>query len=274
MASPIQELLNKILAATYGVEVRDAIHDSIKQCYDDVESGTTLAQTAAEEAQTAANNANLKATLAEEKATAAQEAAEAAQAAAEAAKSASGDITVSNDSLSELITSTREAKEACEEQTRSMTKLAIQVEGLKTETDQARAAAIEAANWANAARSGVETNLEKANIKLASFDSASSTMSITLSSVSTAINNANEATTSANQAANSANTAARAANEAAERANKTDSAYTAQRADQAASAATAASEAAQEAAEKATYAAEHCGTFEIKNKTLYLKNPG
>ena len=34
--SQIQTNLNKIKTAVYGVEVRDAIHDSIEQCYDDV----------------------------------------------------------------------------------------------------------------------------------------------------------------------------------------------------------------------------------------------
>lgn len=36
MASSIQQFLNKILSSRYGKDVRQAIHDSIEQCYDDV----------------------------------------------------------------------------------------------------------------------------------------------------------------------------------------------------------------------------------------------
>ena len=36
MASNIQQFLNKILSSRYGKDVRQAIHDSIEQCYDDV----------------------------------------------------------------------------------------------------------------------------------------------------------------------------------------------------------------------------------------------
>ena len=75
MASRIQELLNEILSAVYGVEVRDAIHDSIKQCYDDVTTAKTLADDAAADANAsastanaAANNANTMATLEKTKA--------------------------------------------------------------------------------------------------------------------------------------------------------------------------------------------------------------
>ena len=38
MASSIQQLLNKILSSRYGKDVRQAIYDSISQCYDDVNS--------------------------------------------------------------------------------------------------------------------------------------------------------------------------------------------------------------------------------------------
>ena len=41
--SQIQTNLNKIKTAVYGVEVRDAIHDSIEQCYDDVSTAKTKA---------------------------------------------------------------------------------------------------------------------------------------------------------------------------------------------------------------------------------------
>ena len=46
MAGKIAEFLDKIKNAVYGVEVRDAIHDSIKECYDDVSTSKTLADKA------------------------------------------------------------------------------------------------------------------------------------------------------------------------------------------------------------------------------------
>lgn len=51
--SDISDLLAQILSATYGKEVRGAIHDSIEQCYDDVQQGVTQADSAASRADTA-----------------------------------------------------------------------------------------------------------------------------------------------------------------------------------------------------------------------------
>lgn len=45
--SKISEYLKKIKEAVYGYEVRDAIHDSIEQCYSDVTTAKTLANEAA-----------------------------------------------------------------------------------------------------------------------------------------------------------------------------------------------------------------------------------
>ena len=63
--SQIQTNLNKIKTAVYGVEVRDAIHDSIEQCYDDVSAAKTKADNATTVANAAASNANAKAAVAE-----------------------------------------------------------------------------------------------------------------------------------------------------------------------------------------------------------------
>lgn len=71
MAGRIQEFLEKIKNAVYGVEVRDAIHDSIKECYDDVTVSKTLADRAAEDAASAANAANTAKTNANDAASAA-----------------------------------------------------------------------------------------------------------------------------------------------------------------------------------------------------------
>lgn len=48
MANKISEFLSKIKNAVYGIEVRDAIHDSILQCYSDVTASKTIADDAAE----------------------------------------------------------------------------------------------------------------------------------------------------------------------------------------------------------------------------------
>ena len=58
MPRTISELLADIKKAIYGKDVRDAIHDSIKQCYTDVTTSKTVADDAATKAQTAAANAN------------------------------------------------------------------------------------------------------------------------------------------------------------------------------------------------------------------------
>lgn len=52
----IQQNLALIQSAVYGKDVRDAIHDSIEQCYNDV-SSAAIAAAAANTATTAANNA-------------------------------------------------------------------------------------------------------------------------------------------------------------------------------------------------------------------------
>lgn len=51
MPKTIDQNLQAIMDATYGEEVRGAIHDSIAQCYDDVTEGVTKADRAASDAQ-------------------------------------------------------------------------------------------------------------------------------------------------------------------------------------------------------------------------------
>ena len=87
----INQNLTQILAAQYGKDVRQAIHDGIEECYDDVSTSKTLADAAA-------TNANEKATLANTKAGLAQSAADAANA---AASSVVGDISNINSQLAE-----------------------------------------------------------------------------------------------------------------------------------------------------------------------------
>lgn len=94
MASSIQNLLDQILNAVYGEEVRGAIHDSIEQCYSDVSTAKTSADTAVSNANTAIANANIATASANSAATSANSAAtsatNAASAANDAAETASG----------------------------------------------------------------------------------------------------------------------------------------------------------------------------------------
>lgn len=55
--SKISTLLDSILAAVYGKDVRQSIHDAIEQCYADVSDGKTLSEEASENAKSAATDA-------------------------------------------------------------------------------------------------------------------------------------------------------------------------------------------------------------------------
>lgn len=104
--SKISDLLDSILKAVYGREVRQSIHDSIKQCYTDVTAAKTLADssvatvqqkitdcdTAASGARSAANTANASASNADASATSANNAASTANASASACDTAVSEI--------------------------------------------------------------------------------------------------------------------------------------------------------------------------------------
>lgn len=62
--SAIQNYLNHILSAVYGKDVRQAIHDSIAQCYSDVTTAKTLADDAIDLANETAQNAETRITTA------------------------------------------------------------------------------------------------------------------------------------------------------------------------------------------------------------------
>ena len=62
--SAISQDVSQIRSAVYGKDVREAIADGIEQCYTDVSSGVTMANTAATAANTAAAAANTAATAA------------------------------------------------------------------------------------------------------------------------------------------------------------------------------------------------------------------
>lgn len=54
----IAQILAQIMAAKYGKDVRQAIHDGIEECYTDVSTAKTIAENAALAADEAAENAN------------------------------------------------------------------------------------------------------------------------------------------------------------------------------------------------------------------------
>lgn len=62
--SSIDTYLEQIKQAVYGNEVRDAIYNSIKECYDDTTTSTTKADSAATRATTAADAANAVSSMA------------------------------------------------------------------------------------------------------------------------------------------------------------------------------------------------------------------
>lgn len=77
--STIEENLARIKTAVYGKDVRDAIHDSIEQCYTDTSTSATAADSAASAAREAAGLANTAATAADNAATRANVAAAGAE---------------------------------------------------------------------------------------------------------------------------------------------------------------------------------------------------
>jgi len=100
--SNISVLLENILKAVYGKDVRQSIHDSIAQCYSDVDAAKTLAdssvatvqqkitdcEAAASDARSATNTANASASNADASASSANVAASTASASATACDAA------------------------------------------------------------------------------------------------------------------------------------------------------------------------------------------
>lgn len=176
--SQIQTNLNKIKTAVYGVEVRDAIHDSIEQCYDDVSTAKTKADNATTVANAAASNANAKAAVAE---TAAQN----ANAAATAVETNAQIVT---EAINRADTAAASAK--------------AQATAAETAAQNANAAATTAETQASAAQNAAteaNTAAENANAKaIAANDAAEAAAAATTNleglktEVTTAAQNANE----------------------------------------------------------------------------------
>lgn len=62
--SRISGLLQQIMSAVYGKDVRQSIHDAIKQCYTDVSNAKTLSEDATAAAKTAASSSESRTTAA------------------------------------------------------------------------------------------------------------------------------------------------------------------------------------------------------------------
>mgnify|MGYP004513524517 CR=1 FL=1 len=199
--SKISEYLNKIKTAIYGREVRDAIHDSIKECYADVTSGATLANEASDKANAATEKANTAASNAD---TATASANSAANLANTAASNADNKAALADEATANANAATESANAAA-----------------SSAADKA-ALANTAATGATAAMNSANEAASNANSKATLADEATANANAATESANTAASNADnkaaladKATTDANNAANQANTAATTADDKA-----------------------------------------------------------
>ena len=210
--SLIDDLLRQIETATYGRDVRSAIHDSIEQCYDDVTTARTNAEAATSAANTAATNANTKATAANTAATNATNAASSATSAASAATSAASSANTAAGRVETAVTNANNA-------------LSIANTARDTANAAASAATTAASNAntardaANTAASNATTAVTNANAARDAANTAATNAANAAVSANTAATNANTARDAANAAASTASTAATNANTARDAAN-------------------------------------------------------
>lgn len=250
MASRIETLLDEILHAVYGEEVRGSIHDAIEECYDDVSTAKTsaenataeataaatdatnkaaLANTAATTANTAATRANEKATLADEKATLANTAAATATNAANSANAAKTAAQTAAANAEDAVTSANSAATSATSAASSATAAANLANAAAANATSAANSATTAATNANTKASQAETAATNATAATGNANSAAESATnaansaiIAADGAATAKSNADaataaaeSATTNARNAANEASTAASSANSAA-----------------------------------------------------------
>ena len=243
MASRIQTLLDEILDAVYGEEVRGAIHDSIEECYSDVSTAKTAADSAVSSANSAANNANSKASLANTAANAANTAANNANAKAElannAASSATSAAAQATGAASSVTTAITNANNAATSATTAA-----------GNANSAASAATTAAGNATSAAGAANTAAENAQTAATAANAAATNANTKATAAETAAGNANAAAETASAAATRANNAAATASDAASAADDATAS-----ANSAASAATTAADSANTAAAAATTAA-------------------
>lgn len=190
MATTVQDLLDQILNARYGEEVRSAIHDSIEQCYTDTVSGVNAATAAASSAvsiaETAASSAYSAMNAANEAASSAREATENAETEATRASSAADRANASAEIIEDVIASATNATESVQTALTSLNETIIATNSAKDTALEKATAASTAASRANAAA-----------------DSAV----VAINNVTTALTNVNTAVNDANTAAADARTA-------------------------------------------------------------------
>ena len=190
MARTIQTLLDSIMNAKYGEEVRSSIHDSIAMCYSDVSTSETTAAQAAEAARLAAettrqygDSARQAAGIASTNAAAAESAASNANSAASDAASAASDATSAAADARSAISDARSAI---------------------SDVDTARRTALSAADLAN-------TNADLASTAAASAREAAGSVGSVITTAQSAAANCVMAKDDANAAAVNARDATTAA---------------------------------------------------------------
>lgn len=240
MASQIKIWLDKIKTAVYGIEVRDAIHDSIAECYENVTSAKTLAddavsnanaaaasaQAKADLADTSAKNADEKATLAAEKAALADAKATEANTAAERAETASENAVTAKTGADAAAQNAAEQAELAKTAAENADEKATLADTARKNADEKAALADTKAELANAAavNAGAKAALantaaENANEKAEVAATATENAEAATERANTAADNADTKAGAAATAATDANTAAAAAAESAAAAN-------------------------------------------------------
>lgn len=271
MASRIQTLLDQILNAVYGEEVRGSIHDAIQECYSDVSTAKTASDDATSAANTAASNANSKASAAQNAATNANDAAAAATQAKENADTATENANAAASSADSAASNANQARVDAETATSNANDAAINANSKSTlandaatAANNAAVAAIQAKENADTATSNANTATNSANNAATNANTAASNANSKADQATLAAQNANEKATTAdlaaanaNNAASIANTSATGANNAADAANqaKANADAATAKANDAATAATNAASSANSAATNANGAA-------------------
>ena len=218
----IQRFLNDILLAVYGEEVRDAIHDAIAACYDDVSQSKTLSDTASTSAASAAALADQKAALAGDKAALADAAATTANTAAASANEkailANSAAALANEKAASAdtaaIAANTAAASANEKATIADDKAIIAASAASDAAAQA-VAAYEAAQLVIEVITDAETATAAANNAAASATEAANSYIDASERVELAIAGASEASEIANTSAEAASSAASLATEKA-----------------------------------------------------------
>ena len=240
MPGRIDDLLDQIMNAIYGREVRGSIHDAIEICYDDVTEGKTIAETAAENTTSVISSATAATSAASDAAAEASAAAGQARSvvndcvqATNAAIAATSDADTALENIATAIenanTATASATTAAADATNAIasatsaatlaSSAASSASGAATSATNAAASAANAAADARAAESSATTAASNANTKASLAATAANNAEAAIAAAQIATTNANTARDAANTATTNANAARDAANTATANAN-------------------------------------------------------